>query len=403
MIKSKLAIYGGKPIRKNMLNYGKQTIDELDKQAVLEVLNENKYLTTGPKVSEFENKVKEYCGAKYACAVNSGTAALHLAIHALDLKSSDEVIVTCLSFVASSNAILYCGVKPVFCDIEADTMNIDPDKIEKLITKNTKAILVVDFAGQPCDYHKILPIVKKHNLVLIEDAAHSIGCQVNSCPNKPKVGSFADITTFSFHPVKNITTCEGGMAVTNNKQYYNRMKSFLTHGITRDYKDREKSASHYYEMVDLGYNYRIPDLLCALGISQLNKIDSFILRRQEIAKIYDQKLRIFDKYLVPLTQRYESAYHIYVIKLKLENLKWNRDQIFEALHKEGIGVNVHYMPIHLHPYYKNNLNTYEGMMPIAEKVYKQIITLPLFPLMTNKDIDDVVQAITKIINYIKFS
>jgi perosamine synthetase len=396
-----IALHGGIPIREKTLNYGKQTIDELDKQAVLDVLNENKYLTTGPKVTEFEDKVKQYCGVKYACAVNSGTAALHLAIHALDLKSSDEVIVTCLSFVASSNAILYCGVKPVFCDIEADTMNIDPKKIEKLITKDTKAILVVDFAGQPCDYHKILPIVIKHNLVLIEDAAHSIGCQVNSCPNKPKVGSFADITTFSFHPVKNITTCEGGMTVTNNKQYYNRMKSFLTHGITRDYKDREKSASHYYEMVDLGYNYRIPDLLCALGISQLNKIDSFISRRQEIAKIYDQKLSKFNKYLAPLTQRFESAYHIYVIKLKLDNLKTDRDTIFKALKAEGIGVNVHYMPIHLHPYYKNNLNTYEGMMPIAEKVYQQIITVPLFPLMTDKDIDDVVDALDKVINFYK--
>ena len=289
----KLALNCGKPIREIMLNYGKQTIDESDKQAVLDVLNENKYLTTGPKVTEFENKVKEYCNVKYACAVNSGTAALHLAVHALNLKQTDEIIVSCLSFVASSNAILYCGVNPVFCDIDKDTMNIDPNKIEALITKNTKAIIVVDFAGQPCDYHKIIPIVKKYNLVLIEDAAHSMGCQFNSCPTKPKVGSFADITTFSFHPVKNITTCEGGMAITNNETYYKRMKTFLTHGITRDYKDREENASHYYEMVDLGYNYRIPDLLCALGISQMDKIDVFIKRRQEIAKIYDENLQNF--------------------------------------------------------------------------------------------------------------
>lgn len=396
----KLAINGGEPVRKNMLNYGKQTITEDDKQAVLDVLNENKYLTTGPKVIEFENKVKQYCNVKYACAVNSGTAALHLAVHALNLKSTDEVIVSCLSFVASSNAILYCGVKPVFCDIDEDTMNIDPYKIEALITENTKAIIVVDFAGQPCDYHKILPIVKKHNLVLIEDAAHSLGCQINSCPTNPKVGSFADITTFSFHPVKNITTCEGGMAVTNNETYYKRMKIFLTHGITRDYKDREKNASHYYEMVDLGYNYRIPDVLCALGISQMNNIDNFIKRRQEIAKIYDKSFESLNNYLVPLTQKFESAYHIYVIKFKLENLKTDRDSIFKALKSEGIGVNVHYMPIHLHPYYKNNLGTCNGMMPVAEKIYKEIITLPLFPLMTQNDIIDVVNAINKIIeNY----
>ena len=295
-----LAINGGNPIRKNVLNYGKQTIDETDKQAVLNVLNENKYLTTGPRVREFEDKVKQYCNVKYACAVNSGTAALHLAVHALNLKESDEIIVSCLSFVASSNAILYCGVKPIFCDIDENTMNIDPNKIEALITKNTKAIIVVDFAGQPCDYHKILPIVKKHNLALIEDAAHSFGCQVNSCTTNPKVGSFADITTFSFHPVKNITTCEGGMSVTNNETYYKRMKAFLTHGITRDYKDREKNASHYYEMVDLGYNYRIPDLLCALGISQLKKIDKFIKRRQEIAKIYDENLKQYFSPLHPM-------------------------------------------------------------------------------------------------------
>ena len=391
---------GGTPVRNTPLQYGYQTIDESDKQAVLDVLNENKYLTTGPKVTEFEDRVKEYCGAKYACAVNSGTAALHLAVDALNLKSTDEVIVTCLSFVASSNAIVYCGVKPVFCDIEEDTMNIDPDKIEALINENTKAIIVVDFAGQPCDYHKIMPIVKKHNLVLIEDAAHSIGTQINSCQNKPKVGSYADITTFSFHPVKNITTCEGGMVVTNNEKYYNRMKVFLTHGITRDYKDREKSdISHYYEMVSLGYNYRIPDILCALGINQLKKLDHFISRRQEIAKIYDNNLDKLNKYLVPLTQKCESAYHIYVIKLNLDNLKTDRDTVFKALKAEGIGVNVHYMPIHLHPFYKNNFGTYEGMMPVAEKVYKQIITLPIFPLMTNEDINDVIKSIKKILDF----
>ena len=397
----KLAINGGEPIRKNMLNYGKQTIDEDDKQTVLDVLNENKYLTTGPRVTEFENKVKQYCNVKYACAVNSGTAALHLAVHALNLKQTDEVIVTCLSFVASSNCILYCGAKPVFCDIDENTMNIDPNKIEALITENTKAIIVVDFAGQPCDYHKIVPIIKKHNLVLIEDAAHSFGCQINSCSTKPKVGSFADITTFSFHPVKNITTCEGGMVVTNNEEYYKRMKSFLTHGITKDYKDREKNASHYYEMVDLGYNYRIPDLLCALGISQMNKIDNFIKRRQEIAKIYDENFISLSEFLTPLTQKFESAYHIYVIKLHLENLKVNRDTIFKALKAEGIGVNVHYIPIHLHPYYKKNIRTFEDMMPVAEKIYKKIITLPLFPTMTEKDITDVIKSVNKVINFYK--
>lgn len=396
---NKLAIFGGKPIRNIMLQYGKQTIDESDKQAVLDVLNENKYLTTGPRVTEFEDKVKEYCGAKYACAVNSGTAALHLAVDALDLKSTDEVIVTCLSFVASSNAIVYCGVKPVFCDIEEDTMNIDPNKIESLINENTKAIIAVDFAGQPFDFHKIKPIAKKYNLTLIQDAAHSIGCQINSCKNKPKVGSYADMTTFSFHPVKNITTCEGGMVVTNNEKLYERMKVFRTHGITKDYKDRENSASHYYEMVELGYNYRIPDLLCALGINQLKKLDDFISKRQEIAKLYDEHFKEVSNLMTPLLQKCESAYHIYVIKLKLDNLKTDRDTIFKALKAEGIGVNVHYMPIHLHPFYKKNLGTYEGMMPVAERVYKQIITLPIYPELEDQDIKDVIDGVKKVLRY----
>jgi len=396
---SKLAIVGGKPIRNIMLQYGKQTIDESDKQAVLDVLDENKYLTTGPKVTEFEDKVKEYCGAKYACAVNSGTAALHLAVDALNLKSTDEVIVTCLSFVASSNAIVYCGVKPVFCDIEEDTMNIDPNKIESLINENTKAIIAVDFAGQPFDFHKIKPIAKKYNLTLIQDAAHSIGCQINSCKNKPKVGSYADMTTFSFHPVKNITTCEGGMVVTNNEKLYERMKVFRTHGISKDYKDRENSASHYYEMVELGYNYRIPDLLCALGINQLKKLDNFISKRQKIAKIYDQHFKEISNLMTPLLQKCESAYHIYVIKLKLDNLKTDRDTIFKALKAEGIGVNVHYMPIHLHPFYKKNFGTYEGMMPVAEIVYKQIITLPIYPELEDQDIKDVIDGVKKVLRY----
>ena len=400
-IQDKLAIFNGQPIRKEKLDYGKQTIDESDKQAVMEVLNENKYLTTGPKVTEFENKIKEYCNVKYACAVNSGTAALHLAVHSLNLNSCDEIIVTCMSFVASANAIVYCGVKPVFCDIEEDTMNIDPEKIEALINKNTKALLVVDFAGQPYDYHKITKLCKKYNLILIEDAAHSLGCIIEQCPHKPKVGSYADITTFSFHPVKNITTCEGGMTVTNNEILYNRMKNFGKHGISKDYKERELTCSHYYEMVELGYNYRIPDILCSMGISQLNKLDKFVFRRQKIAKKYDDGLIKLKDYLVPLKQKYNSAYHIYVIKLNLKNLKWDRDQIFNALLAEGIGVNVHYIPIHLHPYYINNHNTYEGMMPIAEKVYKQILTLPIFPEMSDKDINDVVLALDKIITYTK--
>ena len=396
-----LAINGGTPIRENLLQYGKQTIDELDKNAVLKVLEENTYLTTGPKVLEFEDCIKRYCDISYAIAVNSGTAALHCAINSLNLRKTDEIIVTTMSFVATANVILYCNLKPIFCDIDKDTLNIDIDKIEGLVTNNTKAIIVVDFAGQPCNYNKILEIVRKHKLYLIEDAAHSIGGWITLSSHKRQIGSYADITTFSFHPVKNITTCEGGMAVTNNKNLYERMKLFRTHGITRTNFEQINKASYHYEMQELGFNYRIPDLLCALGISQLEKLDVFVKRRQEIAAIYDKKLQIMNEYLVPLKQKLKSVYHIYVVKLKLENLLVDRDKIFEALKSEGIGVNVHYMPIHMQPYYIKSLQTYMGMLPMAERVYNQILTIPLFPELTENDILDVVNALNKVINVYK--
>lgn len=397
---SKLAYYGGTPTREKKLLYGFQTIDELDKQAVMDVLDENIFLTTGPKVTEFENKIKEYCNIDYAVAVNSGTAALHIAIASLGLEKGDEIIVPTISFVATSNAVLYCNCNPIFCDIDPETMNIDDNKIEALITKKTKAIVCVDFAGQPCKYNKISMICKKHNLYLIEDAAHSIGTYINN-DDKIKIGAFADVTTFSFHPVKSITTGEGGMAVTNNKKLYDKMKFFGKHGITKDFKTRETTATHYYEMIELGFNYRIPDILCALGISQLKKLDSFIHRRREIASIYDNKFSLFKNLFTPLKHKYKSARHIYVIKLHLNNLTCDRDTIFKALTAEGIGVNVHYMPIHLHPYYIKNVNTYIGLCPVAEQVYKEIITLPLFPLMTERDINDVINAVVKVVTYFK--
>lgn len=393
-----LAINGGKPFRTNKLQYGKQTIDESDKEAVMKVLDENTYLTTGPRVVEFEEKVCAFVNAKYGVAVNSGTSALHLALDALNLSNSDEVIVTCVSFVASSNAIVYCGAKPVFCDVDPNTMNIDVTKIESLVTENSKAIVAVDFTGQPCDYHEIRKIADKYNLKIIEDAAHSFGCKLSQCPDKPMVGSFADITTFSFHPVKNITTCEGGMCVTNNQEYYKKMKAFRAHGIHTDYRERQTKSTHYYEMTELGYNYRIPDLLCALGINQLKRLPQWIDKRQFIAKFYDDKFKSLDKFLTPLTQKYDNAYHIYIIKLNLDNLTVTRDDIFAALHAEGLGVNVHYMPIHLHPYYKEKYQTFEGMMPVAEDCYKRILTLPIFPTMSNKDMQDTVDILSKVLN-----
>jgi len=375
-----------------MIPYGKQTLEKNDIQAVLQVLEENEMLTTGKYVPAFEQKVCDYVGVKYGVAVNSGTAALHLATFAINIQKDDEVIVPAISFVASANCVLYQGGKPVFCDVNADTMCIDHTKIKALITPKTKAIIFVDMCGQPCDFDEIKKIADKYNLLLIQDAAHSIGAKYKDL----KVGTYADITCFSFHPVKNITTCEGGMIVTNNELFYKRSLAFRTHGISRDFKEREKMNTHYYEMQELGFNYRIPDVLCALGIEQLKRLDTFVERRNEIANKYNEGFKNFTNLLTPITNYYYSAYHIYVIKLNLENLKVDRDTIFKELKNNGIGVNVHYMPIYLHPYYQS-LGYEKGLCPVSEDVYNRIITLPMFPLLTDENIEKVINIIIKIL------
>jgi perosamine synthetase len=375
-----------------MIPYGKQTLDQHDINSVLKVLEENDMLTTGKYVPEFENKICEYVDCKYALAVNSGTAALHLATFAIDIKENDEVIVPAISFVASANCVLYEKGKPVFCDIDPNTLCIDVNKIESLITNKTKAILFVDMCGQPCNFDEIKEIADKYNLITIHDAAHSIGAKYKG----KKVGSYADITCFSFHPVKNITTCEGGMMVTNNEIYYNRAKAFRTHGISRDFKEREKMNSHYYEMQYLGFNYRIPDILCALGISQLEKLDLFINKRNQIALKYNKLLKPYENIIIPLKNNHYSAYHIYVVKINLNNIKLSRDEIFRKLKENGIGVNVHYMPIYLHPYYES-LGYKKGLCPESEKVYEEIITLPMFPLLKNEEINKCVDILCNIL------
>lgn len=360
--------------------YGRQTIDESDIDSVIEVLKENKYLTTGPRVQLFENIINMICGTKYAIAVNSGTAALHCATHVLNLNSDDEVIVPAISFAATSNCVLYCSAKPVFCDIDENTMNIDINKIENLITTKTKAIIFVDFAGQICNYQKLRMIANKYNLVLIEDAAHSFGLSAIK-------DSTADMICFSFHPVKNITTGEGGAVVTNNKEYYEIMNKFKSHGISVDYQKRDL---HYYDIVDLGYNYRITDIQCALGISQSRKINDWISKRQEIANIYDKSFSKNIK-IQPLISELPNAYHIYVIKVN-----GNRDDIFKKLKNMNIGVNVHYSPIYHKTLYKNliiNNKIDKPNCPIAEKIYETIITIPLYPTLTNDEINRVIKCV----------
>lgn len=395
---TKLAINGGTPVRDTYLPYGQQWIEDDDIEEVVKVLKSD-YLTTGPKIEEFEEKFGKYVGVKYAVAISNGTAALHGASFAAGIKEGDEVITTPITFAASANCIIYQGGKPIFADIDSSTYNIDPKDIEKKISSKTKAIVPVDFTGQPVNIDEINAIAKKYNLIVIEDGAHSLGAEYKG----KKTGSLVDMTTFSFHPVKHITTGEGGVITTNNKELYEKLKLFRTHGITRDKKIlyNKNEGSWYYEQLELGYNYRITDIQCALGISQLNKIDKFLRRRREIAEKYNEYLKDIDGIVLPYQEEYiKSSWHLYVIQLELEKFKVGRREIFEALKAENIGVNVHYIPVYYHPYYQK-LGYKKGLCPNAEKLYERIITIPLYPKMTDKDVKDVVEALDKVLKYYK--
>lgn len=392
-----LAINGGKPVRDKYLSYGRQLIDDKDIEKVIEVLKGD-YLTTGPYVKEFEDKVANYVGAKYAVAVSNGTAALHMACYAAGIKEGDEVLVSSITFAASSNCVLYCGGTPVFVDIDPETYNIDPEDIKRKITDKTKAIIAVDFTGQSVDIDKIMEIANEHNLIVIEDGAHSLGSEYKG----KKVGTKAHMTEFSFHPVKPITTAEGGMIVTDDEDLYKKMMLFRTHGITRNPKlMNENHGPWYYEQVDLGYNYRITDLQCALGTSQMDKIDAFVNRRREIVKKYNEAFKNLQEIITPYEPEYSnSGWHLYVIKVVEEKLKVTRKEIFEALVAENIGVNVHYMPIYLHPYYEE-LGYEAGQCKNSEALYDRMISLPIHPSMSDSDVLDVVNAVNKVIEYYK--
>jgi perosamine synthetase len=383
----KLARHGGEPVRPTLLPYGRQTIDDDDLAAVLEVLRSD-WLTTGPRVAEFERCFADVVGAREAVAVSNGTAALHAAVYALGIGAADEVIVPALTFAASANCVVYQGGVPVFADVEPDTLLLDPRQVETKITPRTKAIIAVDYAGQPCNYDALRAIANRYGLVLVADACHALGGRYHGRP----VGTLADLNTFSFHPVKHMTTGEGGMITTNDAELAQRMRVFRNHGITSDHRQREKTGSWYYEMVDLGYNYRITDFQCALGISQLRKLPMWVTRRQEIARYY---AAAFAELLTvrPLAVRPQvsHAYHLYVIQVTAP-----RSQVFAALRAEGLGVNVHYIPVHLHPFYRQRFGTGPGLCPVAEAAYEQILSLPIFPRMTDGDREDVVKAVRKV-------
>lgn len=379
----------------NFIPYGTQNIEEDDINAVISTLKSD-FLSTGPKVKEFETKFANYVGSKYAVSVSSGTAALHCACLAAGLKKGDEVITTPLTFIATSNVILYCQATPVFVDIDIDTFNIDVNKIEEKITKNTKAIMPVHFAGNPCNMKKIIEIANKYNLIIIEDASHALGAEYN---NK-KIGQIGDLTTFSFHPVKHITTGEGGMVTTNNKELYEKLLLFRNHGMTREKEkflneDYKEEGNWYYEQICLGFNYRLTDFQSALGITQLDKMPKNILRRKEIANLYEKHLKDITEIKIPYNcNNINSSWHLYVIRII--DKKIDRKNVFIKLREKNIGVNVHYLPVHCQPYYKS-LGYSKGICPMAEKVYEEIITLPIHSKMTDEEVLYIIKSIKEII------
>ena len=373
-----------------MIPYGRQSIDEEDIQAVTEVLRSD-WLTTGPKVLEFEQVFAHFVGTKEAVTLSSGTAALHAAMYALDIGPGDEVIVPAMTFAATANCVMFQGGTPIFADVDPDTLLIDALEVEAKITSRTKAIISVDYAGQPCDYDLLRNVAKKHGLALVDDACHSLG---GSRKGRP-VGSLADLSTFSFHPVKHITTGEGGMVTTDDSELARRMRVFRNHGITTDHHQRELQGSWYYEMVDLGYNYRMTDFQCALGLSQLKKLPGRVKRRQEIARKYDQALAEIDE-VEPLhvLEGVKHAYHLYVVRLRKD---LDRGTVFRNLREIGIGVNVHYIPVHLHPYYRASFDIGPGLCPIAEKAYEKILSLPIFSSMREEDVRSVIRSVVKVV------
>jgi perosamine synthetase len=373
---------------RTLLPYGRHFIDDADIGSVVEVLKSD-WLTTGPAVERFERALADYVGSAHAVAVSSGTAALHAIMYALGIGPGDEVIVPPITFVATANAVVFQGGTPVFADVDPDTLLIDPLDVEKRITARTRALVAVDYAGQPCDYEALRSIAQRRRLAFIADSCHALGAGYGG----RRIGSLADLTAFSFHPVKHITTGEGGMVTTDNAEFAGRMRMFRNHGITTDHRQRSERGSWSYEMEDLGYNYRITDIQCALGYSQLRKLDAGVARRQAIAALYDQALA-GNAAIRPLVRcpGVSHSYHLYVVRVPGER----RQQLFAALRARGIGVNVHYQPVYLHPFYRRRFNFRPGLCPKAEAAYEQILSLPMFPAMSDADVNRVAEELIAI-------
>jgi len=389
-----LALHGGRPARPALLPYGWQAIDEDDVQAALAVLRGGR-LTTGPRVAEFERAVAAAVGAAHAVAVSSGTAALHAAAFAGGIGPGDEVIVPALTFAASANAVLYQGGIPVFADVRGDTLNVDPADVAARLTGRTRAIVAVDYAGQPADLDALGALARDRGLALIEDAAHALGAEYRG----RRVGALADLTAFSFHPVKHITTGEGGLVTTASRELAARLRRFRNHGLETEYGERHERGDEYSPMVELGYNYRLTDLQCALGLSQLARLEQFLKRRAELAQRYRTELAGQPGLLLPaLAPDVRHAWHIFPVLLQPERLRADRRTILAALRAENIGVAVHYVPVYWHPYYQAR-GYGRGLCPRAEWAFERLLTLPLFPAMTDEDADDVLAAVRKVLGH----
>lgn len=369
--------------------YGRHYIDDEDIEAVVNALRKD-YISSGPGVGEFEKEFAEYVGVKYAVAVSSGTAALHAACFAIGVHPGDEVITTPLTFAASANCVLYCGGTPVFADVDEKTYNIDPEEIERKITDRTRAIIPVHFTGQPCDMDAIQQLARKYGLIIIEDAAHANGADYFG----KKIGSLSDMTIFSFHPVKHMTTCEGGMITTNNEKLYRKLKGFRTYCLTKDPKefvDKDYEPGHY-EMQGLGYNYRISDVMCALGKSQLKKLDKYVVKRREVAERYNKELKGIQGIILPFQKDgCNSSWHLYTIQIE----NGRRREVYTKMKEAGIGVDVHYMPVYKHPYYQEN--GYKNVCcPISERIYSQILSIPIFYTFSSEQQTYVIDTIKRI-------
>jgi perosamine synthetase len=389
---NRLAIEGGAPVRPEMLPYGRQWVDTDDVAAVVAVLQSD-WLTTGPKVAEFEAAFAGQVDAAHAVAVSSGTAALHTAVAAAGIRPGDEVIVPPLTFAASANCVRYQGGTVVFVDVRRDTLTLDPALVERAVTPRTRAIVTVDYAGQPSDLDDLLAIAARHELLVIEDACHALGATYRT----KAVGGLAHLTAFSLHPVKHITAGEGGVVATNDAALAHRMRVFRNHGITSDHRQREAVGSWAYEMEELGWNYRLTDFQCALALSQLRKLPGWIGRRREIAARYTAALATCLEVETPYVDGDKaSAWHLYPLRVRPERLRVGRAEVFRALRAENIGVNVHYVPVPWHPYYRR-LGYVRGQWPVAEEAYERLLSLPLFPAMRDADVEDVVEAVRRVV------